>query len=181
MKKTFFFTSGWFKRRLRYPVRRCRSVRVIQQTVRRRPGLIRIKPNCVLSIYTAFILKQNFKLILTRNYFYYKDAPHFTFWFLSNEYLLNSHDRIKLNRVQVYITIISKTFCQTKVYLGWYKDTLVSILFPRYPYRRHVIKIWPKIIENAWANHSYLWMIGLIVLVNSAPSSVQYCISVAAC
>ena len=62
-EKNFFFTSGWFKRRLRYPVRRCRSVRVIQQTVRRRPGLIRIKPNCVLSIYTAFILKQNFKLI----------------------------------------------------------------------------------------------------------------------
>lgn len=150
MKKSqkLFFTSGWFKRRLRYPVRRCRSVRVIQQTVRCRPGLIRIKPKCAEYLHSInpqtksfFLTYLNLELFLL--------LVHFDFYQI-NQYLLNSRDTIKLNRVQVYITIISKIFSQTKVYLKWYKDTLVSILFPRYPYRRHVIKIlfWPKIIQN---------------------------------
>ena len=66
MKKSqkLFFTSGWFKRRLRYPVRRCRSVRVIQQTVRRRPGLIRIKPKCAEYLHSIYPqTKSFFKLI----------------------------------------------------------------------------------------------------------------------
>ena len=40
-------------------------------------------------------------------------------------YLFYIIDTIKLNRVQVYITIISKTFCQTKVYLWFFKGNLV--------------------------------------------------------
>ena len=52
-------------------------------------------------------------------------------------YLFNIIDTIKLNRVQVYITIISKTFCQTKVYLRLVKGTLV-----RYCFQATIITHW---------------------------------------